>query len=595
MKKEEFIKNAKDYLDNLKFSVIPVNKDKIPMIEWREFQKRFPTYEEIEKWSNFPDPELGIVTGAISDLTVVDVEKDGDGSFLPQNTLIVETGGGGAHFYFKYREDLRNKARVMDLVDIRSEGGYVVAPCSKTTKGAYSIVVNHPIIDLPPEIFKQEKHEYVSYTESVSSEVKISDNNFFAKENFDKNKDDIFDVVNLETRENFKANVISSYPGFGKGQRNDQMTRYIGHVLSRTPEHTWDSEALAIIRAANFKNKPPLPERELLASFESIKRKEREKPPRFTMFYHSSGEQKEWETPEAVEDGAIMLISDVAKRLDVTKEVLSPFGFSIFDNEVMGGLHSGDLVAIGGMPGHGKTTFAMNLTKNFIENKSKVLFFSYEMLIPFVWSKFKMMGISDDSLIYAPLKNVTGNLEWIESKIKEAKEKFGVRIVVIDHLGFLAPKLKNSYSRVSENYTVFLTSIVRELKNIAKEEEVAIILPVHVRKREVLSEKKRNSEIDINDISHTAGVSQESDLVFLVQREYDLRADAREVYTQYSSIRLAKNRHGSKCPKGFFKLQKESFVYEKDYTGVDRKSSALTLDEVYKSFIVDDNSQDSDE
>ncbi|GEM_PF-2595200 len=81
----DLFSTAKEYLDQ-GFSVIPViivpaskenpKGDKISAIEWKEFQNRHPTLEELERWfknPNFPalrggKNKLGvaIVTGRIS-------------------------------------------------------------------------------------------------------------------------------------------------------------------------------------------------------------------------------------------------------------------------------------------------------------------------------------------------------------------------------------------------------------------------------------------------------------------------------------------------------------------------------------------------
>jgi hypothetical protein len=242
----------------------------------------------------------------------------------------------------------------------------------------------------------------------------------------------------------------------------------------------------------------------------------------------------------------------------------------------MGGAIPGDLIAIAGMSGEGKTTCAMNFARNLIQSGEKVLFFSYEVLVQFVWEKFKVMGLKDRDCVYCPFKNLTGNVSWIEQKIKEAKEKFDVRFVVIDHLGFLAPKMRTVSNRSMDNYSLYLTSVMRDLKTLAKNEEIVVILPVHMRKRE--SFYKKNVDLDINDIANSAGISQESDLVFIVQREKDTRSGNLDVYTGFSSIILAKNRRGSKNPKAYFSLLNELYVYDDLYFGLDSIRSSSRND-----------------
>jgi hypothetical protein len=50
---------------------------------------------------------------------------------------IVTTPRGGQHYYFQYCPELRSRNRAHDGIDVKSEGGYVLAPPSKTEKGNY--------------------------------------------------------------------------------------------------------------------------------------------------------------------------------------------------------------------------------------------------------------------------------------------------------------------------------------------------------------------------------------------------------------------------------------------------------------------------
>jgi putative DNA primase/helicase len=45
-------------------------------------------------------------------------------------TPTAKTPGGGWHYYFAYRNGLPNKARVFSDCDVRTDGGYIIAPPS---------------------------------------------------------------------------------------------------------------------------------------------------------------------------------------------------------------------------------------------------------------------------------------------------------------------------------------------------------------------------------------------------------------------------------------------------------------------------------
>ncbi len=137
-------------IDDLRrgWSVIPLRpKSKLPILPWEEFQRRLASEEEVAAWfRRWPQANIGIVTGAISGLAVLDIDPrhDGEESLraleaanekLPA-TIEAETGGGGRHFYFALRGALlRNRAALAPGIDLRAEGGMVVAPPSRHPSG----------------------------------------------------------------------------------------------------------------------------------------------------------------------------------------------------------------------------------------------------------------------------------------------------------------------------------------------------------------------------------------------------------------------------------------------------------------------------
>ena len=129
------------------FSVIPCRPDKKPYVSWTEFQKRRAAKEEINQWwHKHPEAMIGIVTGEISGLFVVDCDTpegyESVNALIPDSTTfpIVRTQRGGWHLYCLFPKDsnLTIGAGVMPGVDFRGEGGYVIAPPSRGEKGAYT-------------------------------------------------------------------------------------------------------------------------------------------------------------------------------------------------------------------------------------------------------------------------------------------------------------------------------------------------------------------------------------------------------------------------------------------------------------------------
>lgn len=124
---------------NMNLSIIPVGKDKRPLIPWKEFQERHATLEEITDWFTRPDTNIGIVTGKISGITVLDCDsQDAINKFRAMYTGLTASvrTPRGMHFYYKYEEGVRNTVKVGNLdMDVRGEGGYVLAPPSVNDKG----------------------------------------------------------------------------------------------------------------------------------------------------------------------------------------------------------------------------------------------------------------------------------------------------------------------------------------------------------------------------------------------------------------------------------------------------------------------------
>ncbi|MFH0958157.1 MAG: bifunctional DNA primase/polymerase [Pseudomonadota bacterium] len=133
------------YLNKCNFSVIPAKADKKPFIQWQQFQKEKPPESVVRKWwgEQYKFANIAIITGKVSGLTVLDVDTQTGKALLEEQlpdsflTPIVDTPGGGEHLYCQYEEGVTNAVRFMDGCDIRSEGGYVIAPPSSDARGGW--------------------------------------------------------------------------------------------------------------------------------------------------------------------------------------------------------------------------------------------------------------------------------------------------------------------------------------------------------------------------------------------------------------------------------------------------------------------------
>lgn len=165
------VKEALDYLQQ-GLSVIPLRpRDKKPSISsWAEFQKRRPTESEVAEWFKDGDKNIGIVCGKVSGgLLVVDFD-DSEAipyvveslSELQKKTMVVRTGKG-YHIYYKCKETPNLKLPNLKI-DVKGEGGYVVAPPSVHPSGMqYSNVGSDKIKETIPKMVEYLKESDVEY------------------------------------------------------------------------------------------------------------------------------------------------------------------------------------------------------------------------------------------------------------------------------------------------------------------------------------------------------------------------------------------------------------------------------------------------
>jgi len=137
--------------------VLPLRpRDKRPLIQWENLQAERPSESDVTEWfQRWPDANIGIVTGEISNLIVLDVDPKHGGDislerlehrFRPLSaTVEAVTGGGGRHLYFAHPGGLtRNRAGLAQGIDLRGDGGYIVAPPSIHPSGRpYEWVPGH--------------------------------------------------------------------------------------------------------------------------------------------------------------------------------------------------------------------------------------------------------------------------------------------------------------------------------------------------------------------------------------------------------------------------------------------------------------------
>ena len=228
-------KFATYYRDVLNFSVIPIGIDKRPLTPWLEFQKRRATDKELSAWFEEGDAMVGIVTGEISGVCVIDIDtRDGERlltAISPEcmQAPAVLTPRGGRHLYFRHEPGMRNLAGVIAGTDFRGDGGYVVAPPSCGINGKQYTWVS-PVTYLFDSIWKLPD----SYIKAVKSPT----------------------ILNRA--------VVGDM--FSEGRRDTDLF-HVAHTMIRGGASA--EEATAAVMMVAQKCKPPFPAAEAMAKVKS--------------------------------------------------------------------------------------------------------------------------------------------------------------------------------------------------------------------------------------------------------------------------------------------------------------------------------------
>jgi hypothetical protein len=240
------------------WSVIPLKRDKRPYESWLKYQKNRAGKEQIKKWwKTWPNANIGVVTGAVSGLVVIDMD-----SALGQQALTSEIGEipatisqktgkpNAAHLFFSHPgngDRYSNMARVITETDVRGDGGYVmVAPSIHPNGTVYDWTIDpleHGLDDLLP-LPDELKSLLSSESEKEPGKSKS------------KNKD---------------GWVQEALLGVSKGSRNDTGAKLVGYYVNMNMDY---AAIEAVMTMWNDRNTPPMSFNELRGIITSIQAKE---------------------------------------------------------------------------------------------------------------------------------------------------------------------------------------------------------------------------------------------------------------------------------------------------------------------------------
>lgn len=210
----------------------------------------------------------------------------------------------------------------------------------------------------------------------------------------------------------------------------------------------------------------------------------------------------------------MVVSSDEMRALYANKRALPFFATGISGlDKAMGCIQAGELIALGGPTKHGKTLLSQTITRNMAEAGVACLWFTFE--VPAAQFLEQTTGAK---VFYLPKKLETGNLEWLRQRIFEAKTKYDAKVVFVDNLHHLI-----DFTEV-RNVSLDIGSAIRELKRMAIELNVAILILCHSRKPEN-SKDGAPQEVSEWDLRDSSFIPQECDSTIMIQRKAKVMRD----------------------------------------------------------------------
>ena len=225
-------------------------------------------------------------------------------------------------------------------------------------------------------------------------------------------------------------------------------------------------------------------------------------------------------------------------------------------DKCLGGFNKSDLIILAGRPSMGKTALAINIAykvaKAKLDNKvggTGVIFFSLEMSAEQLatrllssatkvkaWNiktgNINQFDIERFSQFYKEMENIelyieeTPNVtsQQIKHRVRKMQIHNNIGLIIIDYLQLMSNDI---YSKKNDNRVQEISAITRQLKNIARELDIPIIVLSQLSRAVEQREDKRPQLADLRD---SGSIEQDADIVMFVYREayYKARQEPKE-------------------------------------------------------------------
>lgn len=228
--------NEEEY--QIQYHELLTKKCKAPLnVSWTYYQTSIATRNEVIKWfTDFPDANIGIITGNISGITVLDLDTQeaidkAEYAGLLKNNLVSKTGKG-YHVFFQYSENemAKTSSKKKQGFDIRGDGGYIVGPPSEHGSGEkYEWLDGQSLFDIGLNPFPI---DYI--IEQTQTRPRTKNNKILSKNNNETTTQNS-NQINIIDRFNLSANAKSLIVDGNKGRypsRSEADMAVVCHLLS---------------------------------------------------------------------------------------------------------------------------------------------------------------------------------------------------------------------------------------------------------------------------------------------------------------------------------------------------------------------------
>lgn len=413
------LNHALKYL-RMGLSVIPLQpRGKDPLISWKKYQEILPMDNDIRSWwSTWPFANIGIVTGTVSGIAIVDLdgpEGMSQASLMKLSSSVISLTGNGKHLWYRnpVGVTVQNAVRICPGMDIRGEGGYIVAPPSIHESGRRYRWLNPLILSklgaFPMTLLNVQPvkpNETYSKSDSWIAEAL----NGMAIGNID---DTLFTLCSRLRADNYSANdalVLLRPHAERAGATPGHLEDKIENVWSRySPNEKY-------VRNEPNEKKTSITGIELgLHSDKS------------SLVIHSPARSESWK--------------EFQTRSQTTDSGGLQTGYPKLDAMLKGGIKSSRLFTIAARTGVGKTNWLLGVTKRLCLDGKRVLLFSTEMPYTQIWERYISTLKASEEFTkhqFYVCDSFAPNLERVEEAINEIKPD----VFMFDHINHISEEQK---------------------------------------------------------------------------------------------------------------------------------------------------------